>query len=116
VDAVAVDIMLSARALVVHDLAVCGMDSAPTVNVVDDVIGERRWWLDQWPAGAAFVAGQIAQDVQDRLLDDGLGRWPRCRACDETEIHELRIEPELGPDPKWVCERSSIAVAALGGL
>jgi hypothetical protein len=53
--------------------------------------------------------------VQDRLVDSGL-RWPRCTACDDLNDHELRIEPELGPDPHWVCERAGISVSALGHL
>lgn len=108
--------MLATRAFVLHDLQACGLDAAPVVDVVDDVIRERRWWVDQWPDGASFVAGQVAQDVQDRLLDGGLGRWPRCTACDETEFHELHIQPDLGPDPQWVCEKAGIRVASLGEL
>ena len=30
---------------------------------------ERRWWLEQWPAGEEFIAGLIAQDVQEQLAD-----------------------------------------------
>lgn len=110
------DILLAARVFVLRDLRACGLDAAPVVNVVDDVIGRRRWWVEQWPDGRAFVAGQIAQDVQDRLLDEGLGRWPRCTACDDTDLHELHIQPDLGPDPEWVCEKSGIRVAPLGEL
>ena len=108
--------LLGARALVLRDLSAQGFDSAAAVDVLDDVVAERRWWVEQWPDGADYVAGQIAQDVQDRLLDAQLGRWPRCTACDNTSIHELRISPELGSDPRWVCEESGIAVGPLGGL
>lgn len=110
------DVILEVRAHVLHDLAARGLDSAPVVDVLEDALTERRWWVEQWPDGADFVAGQLAQDVQDRLLDAGLGRWPRCRSCDETTTHELRIEPELGAEPQWVCEKSGITVAALGAL
>ena len=36
--------------------------------------------------------------------------------CDDLNDHELRIEPELGPDPHWVCERAGISVSRLGQL
>jgi hypothetical protein len=45
-----------------------------------------------------------------------VGRWPLCRVCENAEPHELRITPELGPDPHWVCERSGTVVAPLGQL
>lgn len=110
------DVLLGARALVLRDLSAQGFDSAAAVDVLDDVVAERRWWVEQWPDGAHYVAGQIAQDVQDRLLDAKLGRWPRCTACDNTNVHELRIVPDLGSDPEWVCEESGIKVGPLGEL
>lgn len=110
------DVLLAARALLLHDLSARQLDVPAAVDILEAAIVERRWWVEQWPDGARFVAGQLAQDVQDRLLDAGLGRWPRCGACDEIEPHELRVEPELGPDPRWVCEKSGIAVALLGQL
>lgn len=110
------DALLAARAVVLHDLNTRGADSAPAVDILDQAITERRWWVEQWPDGAGYVAGQVAQDVQDQLLDGGLGRWPRCTACDETAPHELRIVPELGPDPHWVCEKAGMTVAPLGSL
>jgi hypothetical protein len=116
IDVVVDDVMLVARALVLRDLGARRLDVAAAVDVLDAAITERRWWVQQWPDGAAFVAGQLAQDVQDRLLDAGVGRWPRCDSCDDEEPHELRIEPELGPDPQWVCEKSGVPVAPLGAL
>ncbi|WP_216852802.1 hypothetical protein [Phytoactinopolyspora halotolerans] len=110
------DALFAARALVLRDLNARKTDSPNAVDVLDQVVVERRWWVEQWPDGADFVAGLIAQDVQERMLDGGLGRWPRCTACDDTSVHELRIEPELGPDPHWVCEKAGMTVAALGSL
>ena len=110
------DPLLATRALLLRDLAARGMDSAACVDVLEDAIEGRRWWVQEWPEGAAYVAGQVAQDVQDRLLDTGLGRWPRCTACDETEHHELRVTPDLGSDPHWACEKAGIVVAPLGTL
>ena len=92
------------------------MNDAAVVTVVEEVLAERRWWLEQWPEGADYVAGQVAQDVQDRLLE-ARGRWPRCVGCPTgADDHELRIEPELGADPTWVCEEAGLAVAPLGAL
>ncbi|MGH8829430.1 MAG: hypothetical protein ACRDVZ_17860 [Jiangellaceae bacterium] len=110
------DIMLRARALVLHDLSARDMDTAAAVDVLEHALVARRWWIEQWPEGAPFLAGLIAQDVQEHLLDNAVGRWPRCTACDEIKHHDLRIRPDLGPDPHWVCEESGIRVAALGAL
>lgn len=110
------DPLLAARALVVHDLAARGADRADLVDVVEDVVEQRRWWVRQWPAGAEHVAGQVAQDVQDALLTDHGLRWPACTVCDDTRPHELRVTPDLGPDPHWVCEASGIVAAPLGAL
>jgi hypothetical protein len=109
------DSLLQARARVLNDLAARGLNSPECVDVVEDVVTERRWWVEQWPEGAAYVAGQIAQDVQDRLLDAAT-RWPRCAACDAAEPHDLHIEPELGPDPHWICDFAGLIVAPLGAL
>lgn len=108
--------LLAARAMVLHDLNMAGQDAPACVDVLDAVVAERRWWVEQWPDGAPFVAGQITQDVQERMLDAGLGRWPLCRSCDDTEVHELNVAPELGTDPQWVCERAGIEVAVVGEL
>jgi hypothetical protein len=110
------DALLSARALVLHDLVARGMDSARTVSIVDDVLAERRWWVEQWPDGAAYVACLVAQDVQEALLEN-VGRWPLCALPhDEDEPHELRVTPDLGEDPQWICEEHGCVVAAVGGL
>lgn len=106
------DPLLRARALVLHDLAAYGAADPDVVSLVEDVVAERRQWVASWPEGAAFVAGQVAQDVQDRLMDTE-GRWPTCRVhVDEP----LSLLPELGPDPHWVCPDGCGAVAPLGGL
>ena len=110
------DPILGARAHVLHDLAARGHSDATAVSLVEDVLSERRWWVEQWPDGAPFVAGQVAQDVQDRMLE-GHARWPLCTRCaPESRPHELHIEPDLGPDPRWVCEESGTEVAPLGAL
>lgn len=95
------------------DLTARDVAQAQIVSLVEDAVSRRRWWLEQWPEGAEFVAGLVAQDVQDALLET-YGRWPLCPDCDEP--HALAVEPELGPDPHWVCEARGAVVAPVGAL
>ena len=107
----------AARAVVLRDLQSTSIVDAVVVSLLEEAVTTRRWWAAQWPDGIEYVAGLVAQDVQDALLDDG-ERWPLCEACDEdAALHSLHIEPDLGgPDPVWVCEESGRAVAPLGNL
>ncbi|KAF4410514.1 MULTISPECIES: hypothetical protein [Streptomyces] len=106
----------AARALVIADLTAGGVADADIVSLVEDSVSHRRWWVEQWPEGAGFVAGLVAQDVQDALLER-YGRWPLCPVCTEGgDPHALDVEPELGADPHWVCAKTSVAVAPVGGL
>ncbi|WP_103534569.1 hypothetical protein [Streptomyces sp. SM11] len=105
----------TARALVMADLAAGDVAEADVVSLVEDAVTHRRWWVEQWPEGAEFVAGLVAQDVQDALLER-YGRWPLCPVCTEEEPHALDVEPELGPDPHWVCTKAAVAVAPVGAL
>jgi len=114
------DALFAARARVLCDLGAYGMDTAPIVSVLDEVLTTRRWWLDQWPDGAAFVACLVAQDLQEALLES-VGRWPMCARPhidpdDTVAPHELRVSPDLGEDPHWVCEEDGTVVASLGAL
>jgi hypothetical protein len=110
------DALLTARALVLHDLEVTSAANPTTVSALEASVTTRRWWASQWEEGKQYVAGLVAQDVQDALLEE-MGRWPLCHACDETDPHALYIHPELGgPEPTWVCEHSGITVAPLGSL
>jgi hypothetical protein len=109
------DPLLGARARVLRDLAAAGLTDPHTVSVVEDCIARRRWWVDQWQQGADYVGGLVAQDVQDALFDEAT-RWPVCRGCPNPVEHSLVIEPELGPDPHWVCSELGSVVAALGEL
>ena len=109
---------MTARALVLHDLEATRVADPDSVSALEEAVTTRRWWAAQWEQGKAYVAGLIAQDLQDALLDE-VGRWPLCKACDDPDLdpHALYIHPELGgPDPAWVCESSRTAVAALGEL
>jgi hypothetical protein len=106
-------VMHGARALVLADLAARGVAEPEVVSLLEDAVSSRRWWLRQWPDGAPYVSGLLAQDVQDALLETR-GRWPLCPRCEEP--HALAVEPELGEDPHWVCEARGDAVAPLGSL
>lgn len=116
------DAVLAARARILHDLSAYGLDSAPVVSLVEAVLTERRWWVEQWPEGAAFVCCLVAQDVQEAVLDH-VGRWPMCAqthddedAGEPVEPHELRVTPDLGEDPHWMCEEDGVLVAPVGAL
>jgi hypothetical protein len=110
-------LLFDARARVLADLQARNRATAAAVSVLEDAVAQRRWWAEQWPEGTAYVAGLVAQDVQDALLET-VGRWPVCRDCGEdAPQHALYIQPDLGgPDPVWVCEESGDVVAPLGGL
>lgn len=105
----------TARARVLADLAAGEVAAADVVSMVEDSVVQRRWWVEQWPEGAEFVAGLVAQDVQDALLET-YGRWPLCPVCGSGDPHALDVEPELGPDPHWVCHKAGVKVAAVGSL
>jgi hypothetical protein len=105
----------TARALVLADLVAGRVGQADVVSLVENSVAQRRWWVEQWPEGAAYVAGLVAQDVQDALLEE-YGRWPLCPVCGSGDPHALEVEPELGSDPHWVCHKAGVRVAALGSL
>ncbi|MGW5868737.1 hypothetical protein ACWFRJ_42055 [Streptomyces sp. NPDC055239] len=105
----------AARALVLADLVAGEVAEAEVVSLVEESVVHRRWWVEQWPEGVEYVAGLIAQDVQDALLER-YGRWPLCPVCGADDPHALEVEPELGPDPHWVCAKAVVVVAPVGGL
>ena len=109
------ELMLAARAVVLADLAARRRATPAAVDALEEALAQRRWWAEQWPEGRAYVAGLVAQDVQDALVEQG-ERWPLCLTCDGPE-HSLYIRPDLGgPDPTWICEETSRTRAPLGGL
>lgn len=101
----------TARAAILRDLDATGHSDPATVSAVDDAVAGRRWWVGEWPDGAAFLTALVAQDVVDALLEK-VGRWPRCRVHDEEP---LVVEPALGHDPHWVCGHCGV-VAPVGSL
>ena len=109
-------LLFDARARVLADLQARDHATAAAVSALEDAVSQRRWWAEQWPEGEVYVAGLVAQDVQDALFES-VGRWPICTVCDAGPAHALYIQPDLGgPDPVWVCEESGTPVAELGKL
>lgn len=110
-------LLFEARARVLADLEARHHATSAAVSALEDAVAQRRWWAEQWPEGATYLAGLIAQDVQDALFET-VGRWPICLSCGRgAPQHALYIQPDLGgPDPIWVCEESGDVVAPLGGL
>ena len=110
-------LLFDARARVLSDLQARQHATAAAVSVLEDAVAQRKWWAEQWPEGTEYIAGLVAQDVQDALFES-VGRWPVCQDCgDNTPVHTLYIQPDLGgPDPVWVCEETGDVVAPLGGL
>src|SRR4029450_12048674 len=86
------DVVMRARALVVHDLERPGCADSATVSALEAALADRGWWLEQWAEGRDFVVGLVAQDVQDALLQSN-GRWPLCRGGDTAGPHAPRIHP-----------------------
>ncbi|WP_392966022.1 hypothetical protein [Streptomyces sp. LN245] len=105
----------AARARVLADLIAGQVAEADVVSLVEDSVVQRRWWVEQWPEGAGFVAGLVAQDVQDAILERH-GRWPLCPVCASGDPHALEVEPELGPDPHWVCHQAGVKISPVGAL
>ncbi len=109
-------LILAARSRVLADLEARAQASPDAVSALEDACSSRTWWAEQWPAGVIYVAGLVAQDVQDALFENA-GRWPVCWGCEDKPEHSLYIQPDLGgPDPHWVCEESGTVAASLGAL
>ena len=100
-----------ARAAVLADLGRRAQD--PELDeAVQEAVAHRAWWLGQWADGAPHVLGLLAQDVQEAVH----GTDPLWPACPEHHDHPLFVEPDLGPDPFWVCHRTGLPVASVGML
>jgi hypothetical protein len=109
-------LIFAARALVLADLEARHRASPEAVSLLEDAMAQRSWWAEQWPQGEPYVAGLVAQDVQDALFEK-VGRWPMCLECGDGPVHSLYIQPDLGgPDPVWVCEETGDIAAPLGFL
>ena len=105
----------AARALVLADLA-AGEVADGGRRLPGRGLGHAAPLVGRAVAGGrGFVAGLVAQDVQDALLER-YGRWPLCPVCGAGDPHALEVEPELGPDPHWVCHKAGVRVAAVGAL
>lgn len=105
--------LAAAAAAVRGDLEHTGAWCPAAAAALEQALEHRGWWLDQWPAGADHVPGLVAQDVQEAVQAEVDPAWPR---CGEHGDHPLFVEPDLGPDPFWVCGRTGLPVASVGGL
>jgi hypothetical protein len=105
--------LAAAAGAVRHDLESTGRWSPATQRALGHALDARRWWVAEWPDGAEHVPGLVAQDVQEAVHEQVDPDWPRCA---EHGDHALFIEPDLGPDPFWVCHRTGLPVAAVGTL
>jgi hypothetical protein len=103
----------TAAAAVRRDLEATNAWSPAAELALADATAHRRWWLAQWPAGAPLIRCLLAQDVQEALHEALDAQWP---CCAEHADHPLLVEPDLGPDPFWVCHRTGLPVAQVGGL
>ena len=88
-------------------------DAPAYAELVQRAVAGRRWWLEEWPEGGPHVLSLLAQDLQDLVHETVDPLWPRCA---EHQDHPLLVEPDLGPDPFWVCHRTGLPVAAVGSL
>ncbi|MCW2608558.1 MAG: hypothetical protein JWO60_3251 [Frankiales bacterium] len=95
-----------------RDLVAADLGDPRTDPLLEAAVAHRTWWLQQWPDGAPHVLGLLAQDVQE-AVHEAEPLWP---ACPEHRDHPLFVEPDLGPDPFWVCHRTGLPVAAVGSL
>jgi hypothetical protein len=84
-----------------------------TSAALDAALVVRQSWVEAWPDGAEHVPGLVAQDVQEFVRAEFDPHWP---LCPDHQNHALFVEPDLGPDPFWVCEVSGLPVAPIGGL
>lgn len=81
--------------------------------LLEAAAGHRAWWLAQWPDGAPYAPGLLAQDVQEAVHEVADPLWPLCPTCLD---HALFVEPDLGADSFWVCHRTGLPVAEVGRL
>ena len=100
-------LIFTARALVLADLEARRCATPEAVSALEDAMSQRKWWAEQWPEGEQYVAGLVAQDVQDALFESRRALAGVRRSARRPE-HALYIQPDLGgPDPVWVCEESA---------
>jgi hypothetical protein len=107
------DHLAEAAAAARRDLEVTGRWTDASAAGLAASVEQRSWWLAQWPEGAEHLLGLVAQDVQEWVHDHVDSDWP---TCPEHEDHALFVEPDLGPDPFWVCHRTGLPVASVGAL
>ena len=104
--------LVEAAAAVRRDLSPLTYDAA-----LEQAVATRASWLSEWEAGAPYVVGLLAQDLQEAVHADD-PTWPLCTetSCPARFGHALFVEPDLGPDPFWTCHRTGLPVAPVGSL
>jgi hypothetical protein len=107
------DHLAVAAAAAEHDLAATGQWNDASTEALASTLETRAWWLEHWPVGGEHLVGLVAQDVQEWMHDNIDSDWP---LCPEHRDHALFIEPDLGPDPFWVCHKSGLPIARVGQL
>ena len=89
-------LLFDARARVLADLEARNHASAAAVSALEDAVAQRKWWAEQWPQGEQYVAGLVAQDVQDAL--------------EELSSYGTRL------DPAWFAPHLEFRFPRLGGV
>jgi hypothetical protein len=107
------DPLAEAAAAARHDLESTGEWTDAADAALTAALEQRSWWLGKWPEGGEHLLGLVAQDVQEWVHDNVDSDWP---ICPEHHDHALFVEPDLGPDPFWVCHRSGLPIARVGQL
>lgn len=112
------DALAAAEQALAADLRATNSWTPAARAALDEALAARREWVAAWPAGAEHVPGLVAQDVQEAIHERIDRGWPHCagREATDHDDHALTIEPDLGPDPFWVCDVSGFPVAPVGGL
>lgn len=96
-----------------RDLERTGRCRRRALRALEESLAHRQWWVSAWPEGADHLPGLVAQDVQEAVQAQLDAHWP---PCPEHRDHALFVEPDLGPDAFWVCHRTGLPVATIGGL
>ncbi len=108
--------LFDARARVLADLQARHHATAHAVSILEDAVSAREWWADQWPEGQVYVAGLVAQDVQDGLFETA-GRWPLCLTCAGARSTRSTSSPtSVGPTRSGSARSPGDVVAPLGRL
>ena len=91
-------LIFSARALVLADLEARRCATPEAVSALEDAMSQRTWWAEQWPEGEQYVAGLVAQDVQDALFET-VGPLAGVRQCGAPSTPSTSSPTSAAPTP-----------------